>query len=140
MTLDNGKIQKNILFLRDNIIKLNELSKVTEDDFKLDFRNYNSALRLLQISIESIIDIGNHIISRRGFDPPVTYSDVFEILRKNNIISAECMDKCINMVKFRNRIVHIYFEIDLNMVLKLMKEDLGDFEVFISEISGLLAE
>ncbi|RKX77082.1 MAG: hypothetical protein DRP87_10190 [Spirochaetes bacterium] len=36
----------------------------------LDYKYYNTALRLLQISIESMVNICNHIISRKGFRRP----------------------------------------------------------------------
>ncbi len=138
MTPDYNKIEKILYILKDNIEKLKDFSNMSIEEFRGDFRNYQSALRLLQISIESIIDMGSHIISRKNLEPPQIYSDIFRILENNKIIGRQCRDRCIEMVKFRNRIVHIYHEIDLDMVLKFIKEDVDDFKLFVYEISELL--
>lgn len=140
MTLDHYKVEKILFILKGNLEKLKDLSSVSIEDFINDYRNNQSALRLLQVSIESVIDIGNHIISRKNLEMPQTYSDVFKILEKNDIISGKCSEKCADMVKFRNRIVHLYHDIDLNAVYRFMKNDLDDFKLFVNEISALLGE
>ena len=135
MTVNNNKVQRIIENLKVNISNLNELKLLSLEDFTSDFKNNSSALRLLQISIESIIDLGNHIISRKNLKAPDTYGDIFKILCNNNVVSELCKDKCISMVKFRNRIVHTYWDIDLEMVYNYIKADLSDFDLFIEKIS-----
>lgn len=38
------------------------------------------------------------------------------------------------MVSFRNRVVHLYWEVDDAAVYKILKENLGDFNVHIQHI------
>lgn len=42
------------------------------------------------------------------------------------------------MVKFRNRVVHLYFKVDDEMIYKILQDNLEDFEVFIKDIIKIL--
>lgn len=56
------------------------------------------------------------------------------MLENEKIINPELASKLVSMVGFRNMIVHQYFRIDMERVARLVEEDLGDLEVFASEI------
>lgn len=42
------------------------------------------------------------------------------------------------MAKFRNRVVHLYFKVDDEMIYKILQDNLEDFEVFIKDIIKIL--
>ena len=42
------------------------------------------------------------------------------------------------MAGFRNILVHEYLEIDRHRVYRVLREDLGDFELFLKAVSRLL--
>lgn len=128
--VDINKVEKQLQLLRKYLNILKELGKCSLDDFMGDPRNYGSAERFLQLSIETSLNIGNHIISAYSLDPPQDYSDIFAILGKNRIIPADFAEKMITMARFRNRLVHVYWEIDTSKVYQYIKENINDFEVF----------
>ncbi len=140
MTVDIQRIEKFVQIIKDNCIKLKEIIKQGREDFLNDFRNYNTALRLLQISIEGMIDMGNHILSRKSLGNPKDYVDIFSILKNNRIITDDDFGKFSKMVKFRNRIVHIYWDIDLNEVYSIIENNLDDFLLFINRIKKFLED
>jgi uncharacterized protein YutE (UPF0331/DUF86 family) len=78
-----------------------------------------------------MIDTGGHIISREGFGSPKSYIETFDLLARGGVIPPEFLDRAKAMVRFRNRAVHLYGEIDLNYVYSILQDDLGDFETFI---------
>ena len=39
-------------------------------------------------------------------------------------------DKLVKMAKYRNRLVHFYAQITPDELYKILKENLGDFEIF----------
>jgi len=84
----------------------------------------------LQISIESCIDMANHLISSERFRSPRDYADTFTILSEKGIISDEFAHVMKQMVKFRNRIVHLYGEVDNHYILEILKHRLTDFQTF----------
>jgi uncharacterized protein YutE (UPF0331/DUF86 family) len=88
----------------------------------------------IQISIEAMVDIANHIIARKRYGIPETYTESFRILTENNIISNENFNKYSLMAKFRNRIVHAYNDVDLEEAYNIIDTDLNDFKVYTTEI------
>ena len=94
--------------------------------------------RLFQLAIESCINIANKILSLEQFNkpvnPPETYSDIFRELGNLGIVTRSFSEKLITMAKFRNRLVHIYWEVDANELFKYLTENLKDFQAFIDQI------
>ncbi len=81
-----------------------------------------------------------HIIAERKLRRPNTYRETFEILAENNIISNNLASQLSDLAGFRNVIVHIYWEIDLEEVYNVLQEDLQYLEVFYSLAKNLLGE
>jgi uncharacterized protein YutE (UPF0331/DUF86 family) len=134
MTVDKERLENKIQYIRNNLKKLSELKAISEAEFLADYRNYDSAKYNLQISIEAMVDIGNHIISRENLGIPKTNADTFRILAKENIISSDQLSSYVAMTKFRNMVVHLYEEIDEKEIYKILQNNLDDFEVFIKSI------
>ena len=133
-TVINSRISK----LREYIKILKELSKENNEDFISDYKIYGLAERYLQLSIESILDIGNHIISRLELKKPETYQDIFLILGKNSIIPEKFAKKVAKMAGFRNILVHGYIDIDETLVYEQILHGISDFEEFIRYILEFL--
>jgi len=43
------------------------------------------------------------------------------------------------MVQFRNRLVHLYWEIDAEIVYEILQKNLGDFDVFTKYVVNYIA-
>ena len=93
-----------------------------------------SAKYYLQVSIECCLDIANHIIAAESYRAPHDYADSFKILEEKTIITPEFSNKLRQMTKFRNRLVHLYGEIDDAYVLEAINNDLNDFTAFKAAI------
>ena len=124
----NKQKLENLFSDLDTYLKeLSELRQLAEDEYLKESRNYYSGRYLLQISIETCINISNHIVSNKNFGLPNDYADTFRILNKNNIIPENLLNKLILMTRFRNRLVHLYWDIDDKMVFEIIKNDYIDF-------------
>ncbi len=136
--LDKEKIEKLFLELDEYLLALNELKELSVDTYLKEKKNIYSGRYLLQISIETCINIGNHIISTAKMELPKEYADTFRILTKNEIIPDELKETLILMTRFRNRIVHLYWDIDDEFVKKIIEENLDDFYLFQNAIKSYL--
>lgn len=132
--IDLPKIKQKIMFMQSNLDKLKKLQKVSKDIFIEDFRNVDSAKYLLQVTIEAMLDISNHIIARNRWGKPETNKESFEILAKQGVIGEQYINTYFTMAKFRNRIVHMYFNVSDEMIYEITQNNLDDFEVFIQTI------
>lgn len=124
--------------VREYVKHLKELGKLPIEEFVSDFKSTGSAERLMQISIEACLDIGNHIISRCGLERPREYKDVFLTLGREGIVPYPFAEKLIPMVKFRNRLVHLYWEVDKQEIYEIIKNNLADIEEFIKYVAEYL--
>lgn len=133
--IDLPKIKQKIMFMQGNIDKLRSLQKISKNAFIEDFRNTDSAKYLLQVTIEAMLDISNHIIARNRWGMPETNKESFEILANQGMIEQKYIDTYFTMAKFRNRIVHMYYNVSDEMIYEICQNNLEDFEVFIQTIT-----
>ncbi|MHA1972322.1 MAG: type VII toxin-antitoxin system HepT family RNase toxin [Candidatus Hodarchaeales archaeon] len=124
--------------LEEYLSILKGLSKREEEEIINDPLLLGSAERYLQTSIECVIDIGNHIVSAEKLGKVENYAEIFRILEKNKLIHSKLEKNLVNMVRFRNRLVHSYFSIDPKIIYKIIQEDLEDFQEFIKSIVRFL--
>ena len=130
----NSRISK----LREYLKILKELTKENKDDFLSNYKIYGLAERYLQLSIECLLDIGNHIISGLELKKPEKLQDIFLILGENSILPKQFAKKVAKMAGFRNILVHGYSDIDENLVYDSLTQGLTDFEDFIKYILKFL--
>ncbi len=136
--VDKEKIEKLFSELDEYLLSLKEINKLSTEEYLKDKKNIYSGRYLLQISIETCVNISNHIISTEKLGLPKEYAETFKILYENKIISKELKDKLVLMTRFRNRIVHLYWDIDDEFVKKIIDENLSDFYQFQKEIKNYL--
>ncbi len=120
--------------LRGYLEKLAILAALSEEAFLRDFTNVESAKHLLQVSIECCLDIAHHIVADEGYRRPTDYYDTFVVLHENNILPETFMPTLRQMVSFRNRVVHLYWDVDDEVVYRILHENLGDFDTYIGYI------
>jgi uncharacterized protein YutE (UPF0331/DUF86 family) len=94
-----------------------------------------SAERYLQVSIEACLDIANHIISSQRLKSPETYAEAFRSLQEIGILPPDFAVEMQAMARFRNRLVHLYWEIEAQMIYDILQTRLGDLERFSYLIS-----
>lgn len=134
------KVEKQIQMLDKYLDILKQLSRLNLVEFTGDPRNYGSSERFLQLAIETTLNIGNHIISTHNFEAPQDYSDIFKILGKHNILPKDFAGELTNMARFRNRLVHVYWEVDIERVYNIIQTKLDDLESFKRYILSFLAQ
>jgi len=128
--VDRKKVERKIQQLEEFLGILAELSHLSDRALDKDPIVLGSVKYYLQVSIESCIDVANHLISSERFRSPRDYADSFAILSEKGIIGEEFSHVMKQMVKFRNRIVHLYGEVDNQYVLEILKHRLDDFQTF----------
>ncbi len=102
---------------------------------KADHRYISAIERDLQVAIEACIDIGKVIISEKKLRPPESMKDICMILFENGFIDNRMLSALDRMVGTRNILVHRYEKIDLEIIYRILKRHLQDFQRFIKQIS-----
>ena len=125
--------------IRANIEKVRRYSALSDEEFFADERNLYSVQHLLLLSIEASASICLHLTSRMTGAAPASYGECFGALLAAGIIDEELSRRLTGMVRFRNLLVHQYWDIDPQRVLDYARSDIGDFEDFLAAV-GLWLE
>lgn len=121
-------IRSKIEVIQDNLDKLEKLRQLSFKEFVADFKNIDSAEHRLQTSIQALLDIGSYIISSLGLKAPDSNVEIMEILTEAGLLNKKRLNTYREMARFRNRIVHLYNQIDLNVLYQILKEELQDIK------------
>jgi len=109
---------------------LSGIKRNSIDSFLKDKILIGGAKYYLQVSIECCLDIANHIIAAQGFRAPKDYADSFKVLEEEDLLNDSLGTKLRQMAKFRNRLVHLYGEIDNAYVYSFIEHDMQDILAF----------
>jgi len=138
MAVDIEKIKRRLTEIRDNIEKIKKYSSIDEEEFWEDERNILSIKHLLLESIEACGDICVHIMAKKLFKATSSFAECFENLYKSKVINESLSEKLKKMARFRNILVHRYWQINDQKILEYAKNNLGDFEQLMKSVVKFL--
>jgi uncharacterized protein YutE (UPF0331/DUF86 family) len=136
--LENSVLNRLFTEMDESLRKLISLSKLSEDEFLSHYEKVDTSKYNFIVAIEAIIDICNRIISKRKLGFPQDYSDVIKLMGQQGVLEGDLVGRLLEMVKFRNMLVHIYWKIENDRLYKYLKENLNDFEAFKEAIRKYL--
>jgi uncharacterized protein YutE (UPF0331/DUF86 family) len=132
-------LQKRINKARQYLDYLRDIrAKYSYKEFKNDPVIYGSVERFLQLIIEALMDIGNHIISDQNLGQVEFYNNIPELLFNHKYINKEQRDLFLKIIGFRNILVHDYLEINSAIVYNILEKNLSDLESILKEYAKLL--
>jgi len=137
---ENDIINERLRMLMDEIAYLkNERDRINRfDEYRDNIRLKRAIERSLQVAIEICHDIGQRLISERGFRLAETYRESFQVLEEEGVLSPDLSRKMQKMAGFRNLVVHDYARIDDALVYGILKRHLHDFERFADAVERYL--
>ena len=94
----------------------------------------------LFLAIQTMLDICAHVISAAGAGVPAEYADMPRTLASLRVIPTELAERLAKAARFRNRLIHNYRRIDLEIVYRALQEDLEDFDQFDLHVSHLITK
>lgn len=93
--------------------------------------------RGFQAAIECCADIASHVVSVYKLGRPIEQRDVFGKLSEAGYIDKDYGMKMGQLVVLRNRIVHMYWDIDAERMYQYLQEDISllkDFATFTLQL------
>lgn len=133
--VDRPRLDQLIALLARYVAILRKLALTPLDDFADDPRNYGSAERFLQLAIETVLSIGNHIIADAGLDQPDTYADIIVVLGRHGVLDPELAAELRPMARMRNLLVHHYADVSAERVHEILRTRLDDFDRFAEQVT-----
>jgi len=136
--IDKGVIRKKFQ-------ELNRYLKEVEDFESRSWHEFSSSLGKqwmvfhgLQLSVQALIDVGNHILAALGENRIEDYADIIDKLGEKSIIPSQFARQIRGMVGLRNILIHEYVSIDLDKIYEILQNRLDDFRDFIKYINQFM--
>jgi len=121
-----------------------EARELPYDEFSKDPLYQAGAERFLHLAIESCLNVGNRLLAIYQFSKPVvtpeTYADIFKEMSRLGVVDHEFMQRLVAMARFRNRLVHLYWDINQETVYEFLQNNLYDFKLFQERVVKFLIE
>jgi len=128
------RILEHLKRLNQYRLRLLEMKQLTRDEFLNDDLRQAAVERLLHLAIESCLNIGNRLVSlfqfEKAVETPETYADVFKGLYHLGVVDEVFSKRLVEMAKFRNRLVHAYWDLDKETVYQILQSCAVDFQLF----------
>lgn len=128
----NGIITGKLQLLDETLVNLRSLGRLTSAQLDGDWRTKMAVERALQILVEILIDICQHIIAESGQTPTSTSREAIERCVQMGALSS--IEPYQRMVQFRNFVVHLYERVETVFLVDILNKRLGDFERFRDEV------
>ena len=132
--VDKDIIQRKLLFIDLKLQNLEILKLMERQDFLASFQAIDAAKYNLQVCIEALIDVSNHVVARERWGIPSTSAEAVKLIIQHGVLAKEKELSLVQMVKFRNRIVHLYQEVDDSEIYRILQENLDDIKGFIQAV------
>ncbi len=113
--------------IADCVNALRKLRPLTYDEFAREHILIASAERDFQVAIQATLDIASIILADQAVKMPRDYKDLFPTLAEIGVLPADLARKLIGMAGFRNVLVHLYLEVDLQRVYRYLQGEPGRF-------------
>ncbi|MCL4424701.1 MAG: DUF86 domain-containing protein [Firmicutes bacterium] len=123
-------IRDRVDLIHKSIARLEKLAALGEEEFQANADNYAIAEHHLRRALESVFDIGRHIMAKKGLGHPVDYRSILATLGQQGILPPPFTERIRNMAGYRNRLVHGYAEVTPQELHILIKTRLEDFQEF----------
>lgn len=131
MEHDQDRVTKLVSEVREAVRVLQEMGKLSSEQFLENPDKVGNAKYQLIVAIEGCLDLSNHLISRNDLRMPEDYADTFQVLAENDVIEDSFADVLGEMARFRNRLVHLYWNVDDARIHSYLQTEIGDIERFL---------
>lgn len=134
--VDQPKLDQMLSSLRAYAAVLRTLGAVPRDEFLHNPDKIGNAKYHFVIAIECCIDIANHIIASENYRFPRDNADSFASLAEHGVVDSDFAVALGAMARFRNRLVHLYGDIDDGQLQAYLQTSLDDIDRFARTIAA----
>lgn len=136
--VDRDLVRRRLVLLDQYLAQLAPYAALSLAEYESDWKTQRVVERTLHLSIETCMDLADHVIADRKLRVPDTGAEAFEILAEAQVLPAELGRSLATMVGFRNILVHDYAKLDPAVVLRVLGHDVQDLVRFRDLLAGVI--
>lgn len=136
--LDAAVVLGRLRLIGETLDQLRQLEHADVDLFTARPLDRAAAERLLQVLVDLAIDVNAHVVVASGGESPETGRESFIALGMVGALDVEFAATLAPSAGMRNILVHRYFDIRLNEVVKGVQFALEHFPNYVSAVAAYL--
>ncbi|MCI0494480.1 DUF86 domain-containing protein [candidate division KSB1 bacterium] len=112
---------------------------VHNDEEILESKHFLRSLKYSAVVIaEAIANTLQHILAKKFKVTVSGYKEVLIKSRDNQVVSSELLGNLHPFIRFRNMLIHQYWDVDDQLFLTNLRSGTKDFQAFINEIERII--
>jgi len=135
MTFQKAFVVQKLEQICGYLKEIEELFKLSDKEILADSNRVHAAERLLQLIVDTIIDVNQHFIGELNLKISDDLQGTFYILGENKILPEDFTQRIAPVAGLRNRIVHRYESLGKELFIKTFRKNYSDFKEYINLIS-----
>jgi uncharacterized protein YutE (UPF0331/DUF86 family) len=140
MALSDEVIRQRLQLLESYVQHLQGYWVRTREEVRCDMSLTWAIEHGLQLSIQCVTDVCHYLVADLALGVPATSQEAIELLRDAGVFPATFADTLAQMARFRNLLVHIYAQVDIERVYDHLQNHLDDFGQFAQHVLQFLAQ
>lgn len=136
--VDRDLVLRKLAEVEQYLQQLAGYRQIDLDAYQRDWKTQRIIERTLHLTIETCMDLADHIVADRRLRVPETGAETFDILAEAGVIPRDLGTALARMVGFRNILVHDYARLDPAIVLRVLRTDVADIERFREAVLGVI--
>jgi uncharacterized protein YutE (UPF0331/DUF86 family) len=140
MALSDEVIRQRLQLLESYVQHLQGYRARSRDEVRSDISLTWAIEHGLQLSIQCVLNVCHYLVADLALGVPVTSQEAIELLRDAGIFPATFADTLVQMARFRNLLVHVYAQVDIERVYDHVQNHLDDFGQFAQHVLQFLTQ
>lgn len=136
--LDGDRLRAKLGDITSALTRLQALVDEGRDAFLNLPDNQDIARSRLLTAIEAALNICFHLCAKRLEQIPDDYAACFDLLGRAGLVPADLAGRLARMARFRNRLVHLYWDVDYGEVFDFLPAGLEDLRRYVETIGRML--
>ena len=140
MGIDRRYVKRLLGEIEQHLVLLETARCQSQEELFADPLRALGGQHALQIIIEAVLSVSHQMIAGLNLPRPERNIDApLGLLKAGVLQDGELAARLPSMVRFRNLLVHRYWEVKLELVYEILHKHLRDVRQFVQEVSRYLA-
>jgi uncharacterized protein YutE (UPF0331/DUF86 family) len=136
--VDRQTLARKLEYLRKQLEQLEPYRALSQEEIFSEIEKRYTVERLLELSIQSVIDCGRLLVSLEDWRKLRDERDAFLILVERKVIDEDLAERLLRAKGFRNILVHEYVDIDPTLLFSHLRSGVEDLWVFAQQLAEYL--
>jgi len=132
---DRHTLARKLEYLRQQLDTLEPYRALPKDELLGTIERRFAVERMLELSIQSVIDCSRLLVSVEDWRPLRDERDALLLLAERDVIPSDLADRLLKAKGFRNILVHDYVAIDPDLLVEHLRHDAEDLHAFARHLA-----